>query len=103
MISRRWFVPAVLLASLFVGSHLCDLAAQQIPDPNFDAAVAHPTYTATHPRIAIDEAHKNIHKAGGLFKPFADLARNDGYNVVTNTARFTSDNLQGNDVLVISN
>ena len=103
MSDRHWYVFALLAVTSLGGGHVYGLAAQQIPDPNFDATVAHPAYTASHPRVAIDEAHKNIHTAGGLFKPFADLARNDGYDVVANTAKFTSNGLQGNDVLVISN
>jgi hypothetical protein len=103
MSERRWFVVALLIVTFLAGSHFYGIAAQQIPDPNFDATVAHPAYTASHPRVAIDEAHKNIHTAGGLFEPFADLARNDGYDVVTNTAKFSRDRLQGIDVLVISN
>jgi hypothetical protein len=103
MSERRWFVVALLIVTLLAGGHFYGLPAQQIPDPTFDATVAQPTYTISHPRVAIDEAHKNIHTAGGLFKPFADLLRNDGYDVVTNTAKFTDDRLQGNDVLVISN
>jgi hypothetical protein len=103
MNDRRWLIAVVLLAipSMVITEHI--LAAQQIPDPNFDARVAHPAYVANHPRIAIDQAHKNIHTADGLFKPFADLARNDGYEVVKNTANFARDQLQGTDVLVISN
>lgn len=45
----------------------------------------------------------NIHTKDGLFKPFADLATNDGYKVVANTTGFTRDSLKGVDVLVISN
>jgi len=103
MHDRRCFVVAFLVVTSLAGGHVRGLAAQQIPDPNFDATVAHPAYTASHPRVAVDEAHKNFHTAGGRFKPFADLLRNDGYDVVTNTAKFSSDRLQGNDVLVISN
>ncbi|HEV7968194.1 MAG TPA: hypothetical protein VGP19_11525 [Candidatus Acidoferrales bacterium] len=103
MSERRWFVVVLLIATSWMPGHVERIPAQQIPDPNFDATVAHPAYTASHPRVAIDEAHKNIHTAGGLFKPFADLARNDGYDVVANTAKFTRDSLQGYDVLVISN
>jgi hypothetical protein len=77
--------------------------AQMIPDPNFDATVAHPAYTALHPRVAIDQAHHNVHTKGGLFKPLADLLRNDGYDVVANTETFTTEYLSTIDVLVISN
>src|SRR5260370_12482208 len=103
MSERRCLVVAVLFMISVTVGHVNDIGAQQIADPNFDATVAHPAYTASHPRVAIDEAHKNIHTARGLFKPFADLSRNDGYDVVTNTAKLTSDDLRGNDVLVISN
>jgi hypothetical protein len=77
--------------------------AQQMADPNFDPSVNHPTYTTTHPRVAIDQAHDNFHTKDGLFKPFADLLRNDGYNVVANSSKFTSNSLEGIDVLVVSN
>src|SRR5258708_36238114 len=77
--------------------------AQQVADPDFDATVAHATYIRTHPRVAIDQAHDNFHTKDELFKPFADLLRNDGYDVVANTAKFTSGSLEGIDVLVISN
>jgi hypothetical protein len=79
------------------------VSAQQIPDPNFDAAVIRPTFTTTHPTVAIDQGHDNFHTKDGLFKPFADLLRNDGYSVVSNTEKFTSVSLKGFDVLVISN
>ncbi len=72
-------------------------------DPNFDATVIHPTYTTTHPRVAIDQAHDNLHTKNELFKPFADLLQNDGYNILANTAKFTSGSLENVDVLVISN
>jgi hypothetical protein len=77
--------------------------AQQMADPTFDTTVAHPAYTERQPRIAIDEAHRNLHKKDGLFKPFAALAQSDGYNVVTNTTPFAADVLRAFDVLVISN
>src|SRR5258708_35274230 len=76
--------------------------AQQMADPDFDATVAQATYIRTHPRIAIDQAHDNFHTKDELFKPFADLLRSDGYDVVANTAKFTSGSLEGIDVLVIS-
>ena len=103
MSEHRLFVVAVLLVTSLALGNVYGIAAQQISDPNFDATVAHPAYTTSHPRVTIDQAHRNFHTAGGLFKPFADLARNDGYDVVSNTERFTRESLQGKDVLVISN
>jgi hypothetical protein len=53
--------------------------------------------------VAIDEAHGNFHTADGRYKPFADLLRSDGYNVVAFTSTFDDRSLGGIDVLVISN
>lgn len=79
------------------------LSGQQMADPNFDARVIHPAYETVHPRVAIDEAHDNFHTQDGLFKPFADLLRNDGYNVTPNKTKFARGSLRNIDVLVISN
>jgi hypothetical protein len=51
----------------------------------------------------MDEAHRNFHTASGRHKPFADLLRNDGYLVTSNSQPFTADKLQGINVLVIAN
>jgi hypothetical protein len=82
---------------------LLPLAAQQISDPDFDASVANPAYAREGPTIAIDEAHGNFHTADGRYKPFADLLRSDGYNVLAFTSTFDARSLGGIDVLVISN
>jgi hypothetical protein len=87
----------VLLSSLAV----CQ--AQMAPDPKADPTVQNPAYKTSHPKLAIDQAHGNIHTKDGLFQPFAQLAANDGYQVVANTNDFTKDSLKGIDVLVISN
>jgi hypothetical protein len=87
----------VLISSLAVWQ------AQMMPDPKADATVANPAYKTSHPKLAIDQAHGNIHTKDGLFQPFAQLAANDGYQVVANTNAFTQDSLKGIDVLVISN
>lgn len=77
--------------------------AQMKPDPKADTAVANPTYKTSHPRLAIDQAHGNIHTKDELFQPFAQLAANDGYQVSANVNHFTKDSLKDIDVLVISN
>jgi len=79
------------------------IVAQQQADSTFDASVKNPAYTTTHPRVAIDEAHFNFHTASGRYKPFADLAGNDGYRVSANKEKFTAQALQNFDVLVIAN
>ena len=77
--------------------------AQQIADPNFNSSVDHPAYRRTHPTVVIDEAHSNFHTAEGRYKPFADLLRSDGYQVLSGTKRFDKGILRGVRVLVISN
>jgi hypothetical protein len=87
----------LLLSLLSVG------LSQQQADLTFDASVAHPAYTTTHPKVLFDEAHNNFHTAGGRYKPFADLITNDGYQVIPNKEKFRPQSLQGYDILVISN
>lgn len=77
--------------------------SQQQADATFDASVAHPAYTTTHPKILFDEAHFNFHTATGRYKPFANLVTNDGYQVTSNKEKFAKQSLDGFDVLVIAN
>jgi hypothetical protein len=65
--------------------------------------VAEPSYKENGPRILFDEAHHNVHTAGGGYKPFADLLASDGYRIAPNTAPFTRETLRGHDILVIVN
>jgi len=78
-------------------------AAQQQADPDFDASVAKPAYTADGPRVLFDKAHHNFHTHNGRYKPFADLIRNDGFQITPNSGPFTAESLKGYDILVISN
>jgi hypothetical protein len=50
-----------------------------------------------------DEAHHNFHTSDGRYKPFVDLLRNDGYNVIRNRQPFGKPRLSGFKVLVIAN
>lgn len=79
------------------------VVAQQVADPNFDASVTHPAYTATAPTILFDEAHLNFHTTQGRYKPFVDLISNDGYRVVPNRQAFQAETLANSDILVIAN
>jgi hypothetical protein len=94
-------IKSFLVSPLIVGLVLAGF--QQMADPEFDAKVAHPSYTTTHPKVLIDEAHKNFHTAGRGYKPFADLLTNDGYQVLSNKEKFQESALKGVDVLVIAN
>ena len=79
----------------------------QRADPDFDPRVAAPAYPAgsigRHPRLVIDEGHRNFHTAAGRYRPFAELATRDGYAVASNRGAFSAEALRGVDVLVIAN
>jgi hypothetical protein len=76
---------------------------RQSADLSFDTSVAHPAFQNDHPAILFDEAHHNIHTANGLYKPFVNLVKNDGYTVTSNHEAFTSANLGNYKILVIAN
>jgi len=98
---RRVFTQLGLVVSLGVAA--VPLSAQQMADPNFKSAVERPAYAKRGPRVVIDEAHTNFHTADGRYKPFADLARSDGYQVERGTQKFSRESLRGVRVLVIAN
>jgi hypothetical protein len=77
--------------------------AQQFADPAFDATVERPAFTDRRPLVLVDEAHHNFHTAGGRYRPFAELIKNDGYDVAPNTKKFTADALKGCAILVVAN
>jgi hypothetical protein len=81
----------------------------QRPDPDFDPRVQRPAYPSEasaqggrHPRVAIDEAHRNFHTASGRYRPFAELLRSDGYTVSSNQRTLDAEALHDVDVLVIA-
>lgn len=89
---------AVLLLVLPAG-----VFSQQVPDPGFNTRVARPAYTRNNPKVLFDEAHNNFHTTGGRYKGFVELITNDGYQVTANKEKFTSQLLQGYDILLIAN
>jgi len=91
-----WLVAATTLASTVAYS-------QQVADPNFDATVTRPAFTAKHPKVLFDEAHNNFHTASGRYQPFASLITNDGFTVTPNTTKFDKKSLAGYDILLIAN
>lgn len=77
----------------------------QTVDPDFRTRVEHPAFTGTgeRPVLVIDEAHQNHHTAGGGYKPFADLAAQDGFEVVPGKAKLDAAALAPVRILVIAN
>ncbi len=93
-----------LISLIFVSlTALIPALSQQQADETFNARVANPAYTTSHPKVAIDEAHLNFHTMAGRYKPFANLITNDGYLVTVNKGKFEKSVLEGFDVLVIAN
>jgi hypothetical protein len=79
-------------------------AQEQLSDPGFDPAVAHPAYRpGAGPRVLFDEAHHNFHTATGRYKAFADLLTRDGYHLMPNREPFSAELLRSYDLLVIAN
>lgn len=99
----REYLPHLIIGALLLGALSAFYALPKIADPNFNAQVAGPSYTTTHPVILIDEAHQNLHTSSGRYKPFADLLASDGYRIVPNTYKFQRESLVNGQILVIAN
>ncbi len=101
MTSLRLQLLSLLLGAALTGGNAL---AQQQGDLAFEFAVAAQAYPAGEgPRVLVDEAHCNFHRAGERFRPFADLLRADGYVVTASVEVFSSETLANADVLVIAN
>jgi len=78
--------------------------AQQMGDPDFNPRIDNPAYPAGKgPKVLIDGAHNNFHRAAGRYKPFAELLRKDGYRVISSEGKFTPNSLRSGNILVIAN
>lgn len=91
------FLPIILMPAMIIS------CSGQKADPDFHPRVDRPAYVHEHPRVLFDEAHNNIHKIDGTYRPFSDLVTSDGYSISPNRKKFTTDILKGFDILVISN
>lgn len=94
---------ATLLLLLALSAVSC-ASQQRVGSVSFRPALDHPAYAeGTGPRVGIDEGHCNYHTAEGLYKPFAELLRRDGFVVGPLQGRFTAESLGGVEVVVIAN
>ena len=92
-----------LIALALLALPAAPVRAQQVADTTFDTRVARPAYTGDGPRLLFDEAHHEFHRVDGRYRPFADLARHDGYRVVANPDTFSAATLAKGELLVIAN
>src|SRR5689334_17630042 len=88
---------------LLIGLFACRETPLQHPDNDFDVSVSKPTFTSPKPVILFDEGHNNFHTTTGLYEPFANLMKNDGYDVKTLGNPVTKGVLAGATIFMIAN
>jgi len=81
----------------------CKETPLQSVDNDFDATVETPAFKENKPVILFDEGHNNFHTTNGLYKPFAQLFRNDGYEIKTLASPVTMELLNTANIFVIAN
>lgn len=98
----RWIAVFVIVIAILLVTYRFVIPFQE-GDSSFDSTVRAPAYSGNHPRVLFDNAHYNIHKSSGRYKPFVDLISNDGYTVVANAEPFSESALERHDILVVAN
>ena len=96
---RQTFFLLILTAGLVS----CKETPLQRADNDFDVSITAPTFTSNKPLVLFDEGHNNFHTSNGLYRPFANLIKNDGYILKTLNNRVTTDALASVHVLIIAN
>lgn len=81
----------------------CKETPVQSADNDFDVTVEKPAFKENKPIILFDEGHNNFHTTKGLYQPFANLVRNDGYELRTLTTPVTAKVLSSASIYVIAN
>jgi hypothetical protein len=100
---RVWIAGATALVALVaaVGVRFFLSNRERPYDRSFDASVAEPAYTADGPVVLYDEGHFNTHTTARAYKPFADLIRNDGYELQVTSEPMSTRTLTGAALLVV--
>lgn len=95
--------PIWTLITLATALLSCKETPLQRADNDFDVTVKVPAFKENKPLLLFDEGHNNFHTTNGLYEPFANLARNDGYDVKTLTTPITAEVLRSATLYVITN
>ncbi|HLF34519.1 MAG TPA: hypothetical protein VI583_09785 [Cyclobacteriaceae bacterium] len=75
----------------------------QRADNDFDVTIESPEFKENKPVILFDEGHNNFHTTNGFYEPFANLVRNDGYNLKTLTTPVTAEVLNSASIYAFVN
>ncbi|MDQ6885952.1 MAG: hypothetical protein M3068_01525 [Gemmatimonadota bacterium] len=102
-VKRALIAAGLIVLSLGMLAGRWFLLNWQAVDESYDPAVPRPAFLGRHPVLAIDAAHHNMHRADWLYRPFATLARRDGFQLESNSHPFTPASLARYDVLVLVN
>jgi hypothetical protein len=94
---------AFFLLILIAGLISCKETPLQRADNDFDVSIPASTFTSNKPIVLFDEGHNNFHTSNGLYQPFANLIKNDGYILKTLNNRVTADALATIHVFIIAN
>jgi hypothetical protein len=81
----------------------CKETPLQRADKDFDVTVEQPDFRENKPILLFDEGHHNFHTTTGLYEPFANLAKNDGYDLKTLSTPVTTEALNSATLYVIAN
>ena len=81
----------------------CKETPLQRADNDFNVTVEIPAFQKNKPTILFDEGHNNFHTTTGLYQPFANLVKNDGYELKTLTNLVTQEVLNSTRIYVIAN
>ena len=96
---QRLLTLIILTTSLYS----CKETPVQSVDNDFDVSIEKPTFKTNNPIILFDEGHNNFHTSGGLYQPFANLVKNDGYQLKPLTTNVTVELLSSVNIYVIAN
>src|SRR6186713_1668636 len=91
------------LITLTTTLYSCKETPVQRVDNDFDVTVETPAFKENKPVILFDEGHNNFHTSNGLYQPFANLVRNDGYKLNALTTPVKAEVLSSASIYVIVN
>jgi hypothetical protein len=92
---------ALILVVLFLVAGGLMFLNRPVPyDRHFETQVDQPAYSKDGPLVLYDQAHQNVHKANGAYKPLVDLMSHDGYQVRVLEQTLSASSLTGANVLV---